>query len=428
VSAQEQTLNSTEGSARELDKKGAQGETGEQKQVPVSTSGPSPSNSLAQFSVRLEFFSGPMDLLLHLVSQQEVSIEQVKMSVIAEQYLEIVSSVSSVGAESLDLDAATEYLVIAATLLAIKSRSLLPSERDGEEEENDNDTWESNRFFEDLRSRLKAYEVTKHRASALMKSPQLGFDTFRREDRKALQPTPEMLGEPEDVHSFTLLFAKLLKRVGGAGKSLRVALEPISVVSSMMNVIEILGHSVSVGKNSSETISKEPLSLKALFKRIVPKRVLLQIKNQESREAALEEAKGVIIGSFIASLELLKRGVLCSNGVGESDEYSLQLQIDPAEDPFDSGALVSEFDDQNESIGDESISSDEDESTDPRHDNDKVVPMSKYRDRSDARAPYARAIGSQVVDEYQAEESKDSQDSMEEADSLQERKKEVIGG
>ena len=146
------------------------------------------------FAIRLEFFSGPMDLLLHLVHQQEVGIEQVKMSLVAEQYLEIVTR----NARYLDLEKASEFLVIAATLLAIKSGSLLPSlPVPGAEDSRDD--WVDTRFFEDLRQRLCAYELTKARAMSLVRCPQLGVDTFNRVDHQALKPTPEMLCEPEGV-------------------------------------------------------------------------------------------------------------------------------------------------------------------------------------------------------------------------------------
>lgn len=347
-------------------------------QTQASTSA-STATSLPSFSIRLEFFSGPMDLLLHLVSQQEVPIEQVKMSIITEQYLEIVSS----SAESLDLELASEYLVIAATLMAIKSRSLLPIERNIEEEQTEEEDWEANRFFEDLRSRLIAYEATKKRAACLMQAPQLGYDTFRREDRKALQPTPEMLAESEDLHSFTLLFAKLLKRIGGAGKSFRIALEPISIVSSMMSVIEILGK----GKDGSRgDTTQESLSFKSLFKKVIPLELLRRVRDEEQRQQALGEAKGMVIGSFIASLELIKRGVLSAefaeDSTGQrSEEFSLRLQIDSAEDPFDSEGLVSEFDEV--ATGNEVADT---ETTSPEEDQ-KVVAMSKYRTSSDAQQP-----------------------------------------
>jgi segregation and condensation protein A len=71
--------------------------------------------------VRLEVFDGPLDLLLHLVKEQQLDIATVPLATVAEQYLTYVSMM-----EQLDVELAAEYLVIAATLVFLKSRALLP--------------------------------------------------------------------------------------------------------------------------------------------------------------------------------------------------------------------------------------------------------------------------------------------------------------
>ncbi len=76
------------------------------------------------FTVLLdEVFQGPMDLLLHLVKEQEVEIQEVRLADIANSYMDHVRDL-----KDLDIEVAGEFLVIAATLMAIKSRSLLPRE------------------------------------------------------------------------------------------------------------------------------------------------------------------------------------------------------------------------------------------------------------------------------------------------------------
>ena len=205
--------------------------------------------STSPFAISLDFFSGPMDLLLHLVHQQELPIEQVSMKQLAEQYLAVITS-SSV----LDLDLASEYLVIAATLLSLKSESLLPNHSglNGEElpiEER------SEAFYEELRARLQAYEQTKHQARLLMETPQLGADVFTRVDRKALLPTPEMLAEPEEPSALALLFGRLLKRVGEGMRSFHVRLDSISVVSYMMKILDSFSVSLPTSGGNNSTIS-----------------------------------------------------------------------------------------------------------------------------------------------------------------------------
>ena len=83
-------------------------------------------------SYKLEHFEGPLDLLLHLIEKNKVSIYDIPIVLITEQYLEYVS-----GMETEDLNVVSEFLVLAATLIDIKCRVLLPVEvnEDGEEED-----------------------------------------------------------------------------------------------------------------------------------------------------------------------------------------------------------------------------------------------------------------------------------------------------
>ena len=71
--------------------------------------------------VSLKQFDGPLDLLLHLISKAKVDIKDIFVSEITDQYIESVHN-----ATDLDMDDATEFLVMAATLLEIKSRAMLP--------------------------------------------------------------------------------------------------------------------------------------------------------------------------------------------------------------------------------------------------------------------------------------------------------------
>ena len=80
--------------------------------------------------VALELFEGPLDLLLYLIRRDELDIWDVPVAHVAQQYLEYIRE-----AQRLDLDVASEYLVMAATLTRLKSRSLLPRRREGDEDE-----------------------------------------------------------------------------------------------------------------------------------------------------------------------------------------------------------------------------------------------------------------------------------------------------
>lgn len=82
------------------------------------------------YKVRIDSFEGPFDLLLYLVSRQKVDIGAISITEIADQYLEEVSHM-----DNLDLDVASDFLLVASTLLEIKAQSLIPRDRDQLEDE-----------------------------------------------------------------------------------------------------------------------------------------------------------------------------------------------------------------------------------------------------------------------------------------------------
>ena len=83
-------------------------------------------------NVKLQVFEGPLDLLLHLIDKNKVNIYDIPIAMITEQYMEYVNQM-----DKEDLNVVSEFLVMAATLLDIKSRMLLPKEVNEEGEEED---------------------------------------------------------------------------------------------------------------------------------------------------------------------------------------------------------------------------------------------------------------------------------------------------
>ncbi len=286
---------------------------------------------LPPYAVRLEFFSGPMDLLLHLVHQQEVSVSEVCMTEVAEQYLKIISHTTF-----LDLEKASEYLVIAATLLAMKSRMLLPTESSAmtEEEAALFGADQGEDFLEELRARLQTYELTKKRAEALTELPQLGVDTFTRNDKKALLPTPEMLQEPEDGSGLGDMFVALLKRIGAAGRSYAIRMEPVSVVSFMMRIVGVFEQKGNV-QGADPVVPESARSFRGLLAAFGRER-----KRQGTSAAA--STRGMVIGTFIAILELMKRGLI-TGAQQEDGDVVLSQRFSPRPDD-EATQLSSEFD------------------------------------------------------------------------------------
>lgn len=112
------------------------------------------------YRVRIESFEGPFDLLLYLVSRQKVDIGAISVTEIADQYLEEVSRMSN-----LDLDVASDFLLVASTLLEIKAASLIPRPKDDTVEEFEEMAPSEARDL--LVERLLAYKQFKNAASAL---------------------------------------------------------------------------------------------------------------------------------------------------------------------------------------------------------------------------------------------------------------------
>lgn len=83
-----------------------------------------------EYKINIEVFNGPMDLLLHLIEKAEIDIYDIPINIIAEQFINYIDQM-----EELNLEITGDFLVMAATLLEIKSKMLLPKEKDPEEEQ-----------------------------------------------------------------------------------------------------------------------------------------------------------------------------------------------------------------------------------------------------------------------------------------------------
>lgn len=108
------------------------------------------------YQVKLDAFEGPLDLLLHLINQYEIDIYDIPVAKITEQYMNYIHAM-----QHLELNVASEYLVMAATLLAIKSQMLLPKQ----EIETDSDEYMEDPR-EELMQRLIEYRKYKEAAEA----------------------------------------------------------------------------------------------------------------------------------------------------------------------------------------------------------------------------------------------------------------------
>jgi segregation and condensation protein A len=181
------------------------------------------------YEIKLDQFQGPLDLLLFLIRKNKIDIYDIPIALITEQYLKYLEII-----RSLNLDEAGEYLVLAATLIHIKSRLLLPvPEEETEEGEGDPRV--------ELVKQLLEYQVFKEAASALETRPVLERDVFKRGshvgDVEAI-PEDETLIE---VGIFDLVEA-LQKVIAISAKTelLEIDLEKISLADRINEIMDTL--------------------------------------------------------------------------------------------------------------------------------------------------------------------------------------------
>ena len=160
---------------------------------------------MAEYKVKFEVFEGPLDLLLYLIKKEEVDIYDVNLTQLATQFIEYIEVM-----RMLDLEIAGEFLVMASTLMYIKSRELLPLDQQVQtegEDEGEDPRWE-------LIRQLVEYKKFKDAAAQLQTMEARQENVFPR-----LPPKPDLApaaAPRPDVSLFDLLNAvnSVLKRVG----------------------------------------------------------------------------------------------------------------------------------------------------------------------------------------------------------------------
>ncbi len=161
------------------------------------------------YKVRLDIFEGPLDLLLHLINRMEIDIYDIPMAELTEQYIEHLHAM-----RVLQLDELSEYLVLAATLIEIKSKMLLPVHEDDALGEDD--------FYEieedprdELVARLIEYRKYKEAAETLKTSADDRADYFTKAPGDMAQYGDVVsVGQEENLNVFDLIgaFRKMMER------------------------------------------------------------------------------------------------------------------------------------------------------------------------------------------------------------------------
>ncbi|MBZ0329824.1 segregation/condensation protein A [Halomonas sp. ANAO-440] len=212
----------------------------------------------------LEAFEGPLDLLLYLIRRQNLDILAINVAAITHQYIEYVELM-----KAMEIELAGEYLLMAAMLAEIKSRTLLPrpTKANGDDEEDDPRA--------ELIRRLQEYEQLKSAAEALAELPRVGRDWFPA--RATLPPLQARVLHP-DVELDELLgaLAGILRRAE-LNQAHHIGRETLSTRERMLAIMERLTH-------------EHYTPFEALF--------------------TLEEGRAGVIVTFMAILELAKEAMI----------------------------------------------------------------------------------------------------------------------
>lgn len=246
-------------------------------------------------SVKLEAFEGPLDLLLHLIDKNKVNIYDIPIADITEQYMEYVRKM-----QEENLDIVSEFLVMAATLLDIKCRMLLPKEVDEKGNEEDPRA--------ELVEQLLEYKLFKAMAAELKGQQLDALKTYYRkpdipEEVSGYTPPVDLNEVVGDVNLIKLnaIFADVMKRKE----------DKVDPVRSKFGKIE----------KEEVTMSEKLVDIKAF---------MMEHKSFGFRELLMKGASKVaVIVTFLVVLELMKTGFITVKQEGTCEEIYIDVIGNP---------------------------------------------------------------------------------------------------
>ena len=246
-------------------------------------------------SVKLQAFEGPLDLLLHLIDKNKVNIYDIPIADITEQYMEYVNKM-----QEEDLNVVSEFLVMAATLLDIKCRMLLP--KDVDEEGNEQDP------RAELVEKLLEYKLYKAMAEEL-KDKQMDATKlyYRKPDipKEVSEYVPEVdikdvIGDT-DLLKLNAIFSDVMRRKD----------EKVDPIRSKFGKIE----------KEEVTMSEKLVDIKAF---------MMEHRTFSFRELLMKGASKVaVIVTFLVVLELIKTGFVIVEQEGTCEEIYITVTKDP---------------------------------------------------------------------------------------------------
>ncbi|MDY6351662.1 MAG: segregation/condensation protein A [Lachnospiraceae bacterium] len=249
----------------------------------------------AGLDVKLPVFSGPLELLLHLIDKNKVSIYDIPIAEITDQYMEYLDSI-----DYEDLDNISEFLVMASTLLSIKAKMLLPEERSEEEDEEDEDPREElvrqlveYKTYHELALRLA--EQAGSAGLVLYKEPTIPDEVKEYEP----ETDPEELLSGVTLEKLNQVFNDVLKRQKNRVDPIRSRFGSIKK------------EKVSLDQKIGEVISFARVHRKFSFRNILK----------------ASETKTEVIVTFLAMLELMKTGKIKARQEEIFGDIEMESQI-----------------------------------------------------------------------------------------------------
>jgi segregation and condensation protein A len=259
----------------------------------------------SSYQVALDVFEGPLDLLLHLVKQHELSILDIPIAFVTEKYLEYLDAMAG-----LDIDIAGEYLLMAATLCHLKSRELLPTPEPEDPEaaaEGGEDEGIDPRA--DLIRRLLEYQKYKEAADSLGQRPVVGRNVWSRG-----VPTEEAVGEgidmdaeaplqPFPVHKLIEAFDRVVRKA------------KVKVSHNVM--IDRLSVSQKIAELTDRLEREGQFSFESMFAFLI-----------DGQPRALEEIRHEAVVTFLALLEMAKLRLVTVTQVESEGEITIARATD----------------------------------------------------------------------------------------------------
>jgi segregation and condensation protein A len=226
------------------------------------------------YRCNIDIFEGPLDLLLHLIKEQKMDIYDIRISEITKQYLSYLDLLSE-----LNLEMVGEYLVIAAELAKIKSKTLLPVP----ETEEDVLAAEGEDPRAELMRRLLEYQRYKEAAFELRQKEYDQQQLFTRTGEVVLESSEEELLIEANVFDLLTAFQKVLKEKSFK-KDYEIKITTLSISDRIKDILEILNLSESVTFDSLFTTLNSKQEVIVTFLAILELMRMQLIRSQQARQ------------------------------------------------------------------------------------------------------------------------------------------------